>query len=119
LRRIAEGASDRGMAHVRRSRDWWRATVSRWQRSGESATAFAARAKINAKTLTWWSSELRRDTRAQHGSSALVPIEIDVPRAPAPAASIEIALGFVVIRCDVGSDVAYVASLVRALKGSC
>lgn len=105
------------MAQAPRSRAWWRAAVSRWQRSGLPAAEFAAGEKINAKTLSWWSSQLRRDTRAQHGSTALVPVEIEVPRMATHASTIEIALDHVVIRFGVGSDVAYIGELVRALRG--
>jgi hypothetical protein len=53
-------------------------TVSRWRRSGETAAEFAAKEGLEVGTLRWWLSQLGRDTRAKHGSSALVPIEISV-----------------------------------------
>ncbi len=69
---------------------------------------------LSVVTLRWWSSELHRDTRAPHGS-AIEPIELSL----APATSkgfVEIAAGDAVVRCEVGTDVAYVAALVRSLR---
>ena len=90
--------------------------MARWRRSGLTATEFALREEVSARTLSWWASALHRDTRAKHGSSAIEPIEIAVKTA-AMGASMEIAVGGVVVRCELGSDIAYVAALVRALRG--
>lgn len=38
----------------------WAGVVREWRASGEKARDFAARRKLNAKSLVWWSSELRR-----------------------------------------------------------
>lgn len=108
------------MIRTRRSKSWWQKTVAQWRRSGQTAEVFAAAAQISARTLRWWSSALVRDTRAAHGSSAIVPIEIEVPRAAAVAevsAPVEIAVGDVKVRCAVGTDPGYVVALVRALRG--
>ncbi len=109
------------MAAERRTRNWWAATVARWKRSGLSAREFAAREGVSERTLTWWSSMLRRGTRALRGSAkttAIAPIEIEVPRAASASADtllVEIAVGEVVVRVAVGADVEYVRSLVTAL----
>jgi hypothetical protein len=107
---------DRGMAH-RRSREWWADTVARWRRSGLTAAEFAARHGVRATTLRWWSSRQRdRVTRAEHGRTA-VPIEIAVPSAGGAGAggTLTIDVGGVVVHCEVGADVEYVAALVKAL----
>jgi hypothetical protein len=104
------------MGRERRSREWWTGTVARWRRSGLTAPEFADREELSLATLRWWSSALQRDTRAEHGSSAIEPIEISVGMRAARGASLEIAVGGAVLRCEVGADVAYVASLVRALR---
>jgi transposase len=49
----------------------WAERVERWERSGQSAEAFAARERISAKRLTWWRWSL-------HSSSA-TPVEIVLP----------------------------------------
>ncbi len=58
---------------------------------------------------------LRRDTRARHGPLAIEPIEVAVPTV-AVGTALEIAVGGAVLRCEAGTDVGYVASLVRALR---
>ncbi len=107
------------MANERRTRQWWRSTVAGWRKSGLRAADFAEREGLAASTLQWWSSELRRDTRAKHGAADVVPIEIEVggaSRAAVGDAAVEIALGEVVLRCSAAVDVSYVARLVQALK---
>jgi hypothetical protein len=49
-----------------------------------------------------------------------MPIEIALPEdGTRPRAdTFEIAIGDAVVRCEIGADVAYVAALVRALRGS-
>jgi len=44
----------------RGTREQWAERVERWRASGETAKAFAARERVNAGTLAWWSSLLRR-----------------------------------------------------------
>lgn len=95
------------------ARGWWRETVRRWKKSGLSAREFGALEGVSPRTLTWWSSTLRRGTRAKRGSSAIVPIEIAMPR-PAPRV-VEIATEHARIRVEVGTDLEYVAELVRRL----
>jgi hypothetical protein len=72
---------------------------------------------LSLTSLRWWSSALRRDTRAAHGREAIEPIEIALPPSSTAksASAIEVAIGHVV-RCEVGVDVEYVAALVRALS---
>lgn len=103
----------------RRSRRWWERTVERWRRSGLSAAAFADREGLKVGTLRWWSSALLHGTRAKHGSTATaVPIEIAVPAAESLGVDVvEIAIGAVAVRCTPGTDVGYVAALVRAIAG--
>lgn len=98
--------------------------MRRWRRSGLTARSFAQREGIADSTLRWWSAELSRATRAKHGSTAIAPIEITVPSVTAESPegrtdsrTIEIATGSVVIRVEVGTDVAYVAALVQACEG--
>jgi len=105
------------MRNERRSREWWSKTVSRWRRSGLTGREFATQEGLAPSTLAWWSSTLSRDTRAAHGLSTIEPIEIVVQPTPVEARPIEIAVAGSVVRCEVGTSVEYVASLVRALGG--
>lgn len=102
-----------------RSRSWWQRTVSRWKSSGLTAREFAAREDLSPGTLMWWSSRLRRGTRAERGSveSAIAPIEIAVPRGTRTS-HVEIAIEGTVLRVEVGADVEYVAALVKQLRGA-
>jgi hypothetical protein len=90
--------------------------VARWRRSGLTAAAFAAQEGLSVSSLRWWSSALGRGTRAEHGVSAVEPIEIAVPSPMRAPSAVEVAIGDAVIRCEPGVDVAYVAALIRALS---
>lgn len=106
------------MAAERRTRSWWRATVARWRRSGLSAREFAAQEGVTERTLSWWSSTLRRGTRAERGSmetTAIAPIEIEMPRDAAHSRLVGIEVDGAVLRVEVGTDVEYVCELVRGL----
>src|SRR5690554_2891363 len=53
----------------------WSRRVASWRRSGLSAEEFASGKDYRAKTLAWWSSELKRRERsrpARGGENALV-----------------------------------------------
>ena len=108
------------MAHERRPKAWWREALARWKRSGLTAEEFAELEGVRAGTLRWWSSQLRHGTRAKHGSSALIPLEIALPSdaVRTTAGTIEIVVGEAVVRCDIGADIEYVVALVVALRGS-
>lgn len=76
---------------------------------------------MGERTLRWWSSALRRGTRAQRGSheaTAIAAIEIEVPRNAERAGQVEIAIDGAVLRVEIGADVEYVAALARQLRGS-
>ena len=92
--------------------------MARWRRSGKTANEFAAREGYSANTLRWWSSRLGRDTRAVHGSPAITPIEIAVSDGVTRVGPsvFEVVVGDALVRCDVGTDVRYVAELVRTLR---
>jgi hypothetical protein len=53
---------------MRRSREEWRRLIARWQRSGQTAAAFAAGAGLNVKTLQFWKYALTRETDAAPAS---------------------------------------------------
>jgi hypothetical protein len=105
------------MARMRQPRAWWSKTVARWKSSGVTAEEFGRREGLSAGTLRWWSYALKRDTRAEHGSSAMEPIEIAV-LPTMRGGLLEVVAGGAVVRFESGADVAYVASLVRALLGA-
>lgn len=64
----------------------WRAHVDAWKSSGLSCRAYAAKAGINQRTLTWWKSKL-----ASAGATG-----------PAPASFVEVTEQFAAPAADVG-----------------
>ena len=110
------------MARERRDRGWWAKTVREWKSSGLTARQFARRHGVSDRTLTWWSSMLRRGTRAKRESTSLVPLEVKVARPVSmhlgSGAPIEIAVGDKFVRVEVGTDVEYVAVLVERLRSA-
>lgn len=105
------------MKQTRRSRAWWQQTVEKWRKSGATAAEFAAKVGVREGTLRWWSYELKAEARPPSVASAIVPVEIALPRADGQRASrpIELGTGRAVLRFEIGTDVAYIAALAQAL----
>jgi len=75
----------------------WAARVARWQRSGLTATAFAAREGCKAGTLAYWKWKLRQIERTARGVPAVAKppmsfIEVVSPAVDGSDASVEIVL---------------------------
>jgi hypothetical protein len=66
---------------ARETRATWAARVARWTSSELTAAAFAARERINPRTLTYWRWRLRADgTAALPSPSRATPfVEVVVP----------------------------------------
>lgn len=81
---------------ARDTRETWAARVARWTRSGLTADAFAAREKINPRTLTYWRWRLRTHpptTLSAPAAPAARFVELVVPPAAREAmAGVEIVL---------------------------
>lgn len=107
------------MARARQSRAWWSKTIERYKRSGLTARAYAAREGLSASTLSWWSSQLVRGTRAQRGSQRAVALEVQLgggePQRSGPGV-LEVELRDAVLRLPAGTDPKYVAALVHELS---
>ena len=63
------------------TRGIWAARVARWQRSGLTAPAFAAREGLNAGTLSYWKWKLRQPDRSV---PAVVPRPVSFVELAAP-----------------------------------
>jgi len=76
------------------ARGIWAARIARWQRSGLTATAFAARERVNAGTLSYWKWKLRQvEGRVRTGAAGpLSFVELMGPAFEGTAARIEIVL---------------------------
>lgn len=68
---------------IRASRDEWAKRVQQWKESGLEAAAFAESEKLNANTLRWWSSRLRRKPVAVRRPAF---VEVVAPRPASPRA---------------------------------
>ena len=78
---------------ARSTRTDWAKRVQRWKDSGLTAREFAAEAGLNAGTLQYWASKLRRESRRQQSeepdsaSTALTFVELShQPAATEPLA---------------------------------
>ena len=79
------------------TRGLWAGRVARWQRSGLTATAFAAREGIRAGTLTYWKWKLRQSERTARqvpavGQPPVSFVEVVGPTLEGSEASVEIVL---------------------------
>jgi hypothetical protein len=109
----------------------WVSRVRQWKGSGQSATEFAALHGWNAKTLTWWGSELARRARRAR-DVRLVRVEAEPPRfdaavdgrppehwQPAGGGGVELVLQRgCVVRVRRGFDAELLRELVGALERS-
>lgn len=104
-----------------RTRDEWCSEVARFRASGLRRPAYAERAGINALTLAWWETRLRREARVASGAptaeSPFVPLHVTA-QASAPTIEIELASGSV-LRVGSDVDVRFIARLARALQSPC
>ena len=75
--------------------DRWRAHVKAWSASGQTCKEYAARAGINARTLTWWKSKL---AAAGPPPSFVEVTGLGPPTAPADDGVIELEVGNTRIR---------------------
>src|SRR6476620_7222153 len=94
------------MARERRTRAEWQKIVRRWRASGVSAASFAARHGLSPHTLQWWASTLGV-IAVDEKKVALVPVEI-TPDIVRSGGVVELELGGLRMRVDVGSDPRYV-----------
>jgi len=82
---------------MRTGRAEWSRRVRRWRRSRLTAREFAARAGLNAGTLVYWASRLKKEaaTPTQTASSERAPIRLPLVelRATARADDFELELG--------------------------
>lgn len=83
---------------------------------GESIADVARRHRVQPRTLSWWRWRLRSERR--RAEPLLLPVVVRRPVAAATADGvIELRVRDVSIRVVSGSDVAYLAALVEALRG--
>jgi hypothetical protein len=105
---------------IRKSRAQWAEVLAKFVASGETIAGFCARHRLSPRSLTWWRWRLRREGREVGGTEEVRLVAVDVPQPLLRATgSVGIVLGEFEVRVDVGTDVAYVAGLVAALRSRC
>ena len=90
---------------TKRPRSFWEQLAAEAERDGVAAVA--RRHRVNRRTLAWWRWRLAHEPR-------LLPVVVEPAAMRAPQ-TVEIAVGVVRLRIDVGTEVGYVADLVHAL----
>ena len=98
---------------MRRGREFWRGLVGEVD-AGERIGDVARRHRVQPRTLSWWRWKLRSDGRDE---PMLLPVVVSRAEAPTERMPLELRVRDVVVRVAYGSDVAYVAELVNALRG--
>jgi transposase-like protein len=100
---------------VRRGRAFWKQLVVEVDR-GEAVADVARRHRVQPRTLSWWRWKLRSDERVE---ARFLPVVVSTPAASVVSSESEIELRIrdVTIRVRTDADVAYIASLIEAIRG--
>lgn len=111
----------------------WTKVVARYERSGLSAKAFAAREGISARSLSWWKWKLESDvepeevaapsssaSRSSSTSTAMSFLELRASHSITTSPSFEVVLAESghVLRVPSGADLEEMSRLVDALEGA-
>lgn len=80
---------------------------------------FCSKHGLVERSFSWWRWKLGRDALSgkDEGDVRLVPV--DVVRTSMPAGEVVVVVAGIEIRVEVGTDVAYVASLATELRTRC
>jgi hypothetical protein len=98
---------------TRASRSEWAKRVRRWRSSGLSAREFAAREGWNARTLTWWASQLNK---SRHETPSFVDVTALVSP-PQVTPTIDLVIRDTVrLRVSTGFDADLLRAVVAALE---
>ncbi len=103
------------------SRAEWAERVARWEASGLSAAAFAARERLAARSLVWWRWKLRASPSPAASPLDFLPVRVVSTAAarPSTAEPIEIVLpNGRIVRVPVGFDEAELERVLAVASGS-
>jgi hypothetical protein len=109
------------MAAKKADRAEWSRRVEEWRRSGLDLRAFAVRASLSLRTLSWW--RWRLESEASKSSTALMPLSssfVELEAAPiAMTAPFEIVLvSGRIVRVPVAFDDAALSRLLGVVDGA-
>lgn len=109
------------MARVRRGREFWKKLASEVRGGPGSVAEVAGRYGVSAKYLSFWLWKLRREGELPKSRSRarMLPVVVERAAVAWQPSQVEIAVGGASVRALVGTDVEYVASLVRAIGRQC
>ena len=102
-----------------RSETEWHELVRELESSGTRAEEFARRRGVNAKTLMWWRSRVRRQAR-ETGPAAvrlveLRPVAVSAPT-PSPGGTVSVFVGGVRVGIRAGFDPATLSAVLEVLE---
>jgi hypothetical protein len=108
---------------ARKSPKQWSALLDELSGSGESVESFCRRRGIRRSTLYWWRWKLGASRRSSGTDTAirLLPVSISAGSLSElhDSRGIAIHIAGVQVHVETGTDVAYVAALVEALRSRC
>jgi hypothetical protein len=108
---------------ARNSPEQWSALLDELSESGEPVESFCRRRGIRRSTLYWWRWKLGASRRSSRSDTAvrLLPVRVSPSRDPEPAAAhgIVIHVANLQVHVEAGTDVAYVATLLEAIRSRC
>jgi hypothetical protein len=105
----------------KRGREFW-AGLSAEVDAGRSVDAVSKRHGVCPKTLSWWRWKLSQGaarTVRKRRENALLPVVVTDGHIAGGGELLEVAVDDVRVRLESGTDVAYVARLINALRRSC
>jgi transposase len=104
---------------AKESREAWGRRVGRWERSGQTATEFAAREGVNPRTLSFWKWKLGRSKLpSSTGRRPSVDFVEVIPEAVlSHDAPLEIVVERYRVRLDRRTDEATLARVLDAVRG--
>jgi transposase-like protein len=100
---------------ARRDREFWE-RACREVRRGETVSDVARRLGVKPRTLQWWSWKLRQEGAV---GSEFLPVVVGEQASASLGAALELETHGIRLRVEVGSDVAYVAALLAAIRAAC
>lgn len=105
---------------ARRSSEQWSALLDELSESSESVDAFCRRRGVRRGTLYWWRWKLGTPEREPSTGAAVRLLAVAISSiAPTVAGSVVIHVSDLRVHVEAGTDVAYVAALVEALRSRC
>ena len=105
------------MRQQKRSKSQWQEIIRQFERSGQSAKAFAAKKDLSIHSLKWWLYRLRKEAKTREPSIKMLPVEI----------SNKVSVSGVEVTCPGGSQIRFasdispqaLADFVKHLEATC